>query len=71
MVDEFNYEIIKNGTYEFDTMKYFVNGDIVRAVIIIFILKFHLLLIYYILYHRLKLNSEEQKRQMQKILELI
>ena len=38
MVDEFNYETIINGTYEFDTMKYFVNGDIVRAVIIIFII---------------------------------
>ena len=70
MVDEFNYEIIKNGTYEFDTMKYFVNGDIVRAVIIIFIIiSFIVNILYFI--SSLKLNSEEQKRKMQKILELI
>lgn len=62
MVDEFNYESIKNGTYEFDTMKYFVNGDIVRAVIIIFIIiSFIVNILYFISSFKIKFRGAKKE----------
>ena len=38
MVDEFNAKNILKGDYDFDTNKYFFNADIIRIIIIIYII---------------------------------
>ena len=49
MADDFNADNIKNGTYNFDTAKYFFSTDIFRLIIIIYIIiSFIINLLYFI-----------------------
>ena len=49
MVDEFNAKNILKGDYDFDTNKYFFNADIIRIIIIIYIIISFIVNVFYII----------------------